>query len=378
MRSFQSGFRTRATIISLIAALSVAALYVYFRAAFIYRPTLEDMAGQMIMIGFPGSTVREDWPHTVADQIREGTVGGVIMLGYNFKNKEDVIGLTQLFRDAAQRKELPPFIALDQEGGFVQRLGKKLGYSPLPPAKEIATTMTPTEAQSIFDALAANSRDAGFNVNLAPVVDLEVDATNPGIGSFKRSYGNTAETVIAYAEKFIISQQNHSLLPVLKHFPVHGSSSVDPHVDFADISKSWLPEEMKPFQALGSMNPAPGIMVGHLLHHELTGDEPASLSPQAIHKYLRSDLGFKGVVICDDLQMPAITKRYALDEAMILAVKAGVDIVIISNTVTPDPHLPDKLVALICKAVKEGRLDQKLVEQSYQRIVHAKKALSQK
>jgi beta-N-acetylhexosaminidase len=130
-------------------------------------PPLDKMAGQMLMLGFLGTSSAEAEPQQLARQIQSGQVGGVIMLGRNFKDREDVIGLTKLFRESAAG--LPPLIALDQEGGMVQRLGVKLGYSALPSAETIGRTMSPDKARQVFATIATMVREAGFNVNLAPV-----------------------------------------------------------------------------------------------------------------------------------------------------------------------------------------------------------------
>lgn len=361
-------------VLALITAGSAIA-YRQYRAKrdAVKYPSIEIMAGQMIMIGFPGDSLQGKFPHRVAQQIREGKVGGVIMLGHNFKTKDDVIALTTLFREAAN--PLPPFIALDQEGGLVQRLGHRLGYESMPSASNLGANYTPKQAGRFFRRLAEDTRAAGFNMNLAPVVDLTINADNAGVGDVQRTYSADPALVTAFGDRFIRIQQKENLLPVLKHFPGHGSSTTDPHDSFADITATWSEKELEPFKALVRLKPAPAIMVGHLQHRELAGEHPTSLSKLLITGLLREKLQFDGLVICDDLEMSAIRHRYSQEEAVVLAINAGVDVLMVTNAVKPSPGLPDQLIAIISTAVRDGRIPIENLQQSWRRITTAKKRL---
>ena len=337
-----------------------------------YVPTLEDKIGQMLMIGFLGTKPEGKWARRVAQQIADREIGGVVFLGHNFKSREGVTGLTKLFGSAIYNP--PPFIALDMEGGFVQRLGGKLGYEKIPPAQTIAETMSPQEAEKQFAKLAAMTADAGFNVNLGPVVDLLVTPDNPVVAKWKRSYGTGPQIVFVYAQQFIAAQRAQGIMTVLKHFPGHGSSLSDSHEGFVDISGTWDKKELVPFQRLIESGDAEAIMPGHLILHA-GSTVPVSLSKPDITGLLRDKLKFKGLVISDDMQMSAIRKNFSYEQALIKAINAGVDILMISNTAEPDLELPAKTISIIKKAVQDNRITKSRIDTAYNRILAAKKKL---
>lgn len=339
-------------------------------------PSLEIMAGQMLMIGFQGTRPDQPGPQALAQQIREGKVGGVITLGMNFNTRKGITGLTRLFRKAAGAQ--PILLAVDQEGGLVQRLGPKLGYEAMPSATQTAKTMSPEQARSVFDRMTTMVNEAGFNVNLAPVVDLGVNLQNTAVGNNFRTYDRRVDRVVQYARMFVRALQAQHILPVLKHFPGHGSSPRDSHEDFVDISDTWNAEELEPFRQLIDTPEPVGIMTGHLVLRSL-GPEgcPVSLSTTAIEGNLRRRMNFDGLVISDDLQMAAIRKHYGLEEAVVLAINAGVDVLMITNSGAQEADLPGKVVKDIVKAVNEGRIRKDTLVAAWRRIMKVKKWLAQ-
>lgn len=355
-------------LLSGLAALIIAGWY----ATRPVHPTLDEKIGQMLMFGFSGSRPDGQWARRLSQQISDGEVGGVVFLGHNFKTREDVIGLTGMFGKA--RRDLPAFLALDMEGGFVQRLGGKLGYDKIPPAQTIAETMSVPEARKQFDKLAAMTAEAGFNVNLGPVVDLRVNPDNPVIAKWRRSYGRDGDKVVAFARSFIAAHRQRNILAVLKHYPGHGSSLSDSHDGFVDISATWTAKELLPFKKLIETGSADAIMPGHLILNR--GDaKPVSLSKTHIAGGLRSELKFNGLVICDDLQMAAIRKNYTYEAALILAINAGVDVLMISNSAKPDLELPAKTIKIIKQAVNDNRITKSRIDSAYHRVLAAKKSL---
>jgi len=337
-----------------------------------YVPSLEDKIGQMLMIGFLGTKPEGKWAKRVAQQIADREVGGVVFLGHNFKTRKGATGLTKLFGGAINNP--PPFIALDMEGGFVQRLGAKLGYEKIPPAQTIAETMSPQEAEKPFAKLALMTAEAGFNVNLGPVVDLLITPDNPVVAKWKRSYGTGPQIVFVYAQQFIAAHRAQGIMTVLKHFPGHGSSLSDSHEGFVDISKTWNEKELIPFQRLINSADAVAIMPGHLILHA-DSTVPVSLSKPDITGLLRKKLGFSGLVISDDMQMSAIRKNFSYDQALIKAINAVVDILMISNTAEPDLELPIKSMRIIKRAVRDDRITKTRIDTAYNRILAAKKKL---
>ena len=308
--------------------------------------------GQMLMFGFSG-----DSPATAAGAVRlvaSGAIGGVIYFKYNIASLDAVTAINRTLRQKAPAG-LPPFIAIDQEGGQVQRLTAALGFPQLPSAAKLAATMTPQEAEKTYFRMAEGLAGYGFNLNFGPVVDVNVNPDNPVIGKLRRSYGADPDIVTDYAEAFIAAHHKAGVLTAPKHFPGHGSSTQDTHKGFVDITGTWNRDvELLPYRKLIGM---PGmvdmIMVGHLTNAnstlDQTADYPATLSKGWIDGELRHGLGYQGVVVTDDMNMGAITKEFGMDAAIVKAVAAGADILLFSAP-GKDPaafasHIADVLIA---------------------------------
>ncbi len=355
---------------ALVLSLLVAAVSAPAGARTDYRA----MIGQMLMVGFPGSDPEGAWAKGLAARIARGEVGGVVMLGHNFASRDSVKKLTAMFRRAAGRRKL--FLGVDMEGGAVQRLGPKLGYPAIASARTTARTQTPKQARKTFARLARISRDAGFNMNFGPVVDLLVTPDNPVIARWNRSYGADPAKVSAYARAFIAAHRAQGVLPVLKHFPGHGSSLGDTHEGIVDITATWRARELEPFAQLIASGDAPAIMPGHLVHRTLASDGvPVSLSRRALTGLLRGKLKFRGLIVTDDLQMAAIAKNYGYRNTIIRAVNAGVDLLMVSNSRNPDIDLPKKTIEIISNAIDAGRISPATIKAAYRRIQRAKAGL---
>lgn len=341
------------------------------------RDWLHAMIGQMLMFGFQGTSPGQEGPRRIARQLCNGTIGGVVLLGHNVKSAAQVKRLTALFGETGA--SMLPLIAVDQEGGEVQRLGPKAGYRRVPEAATIARRHNTDKAFSIYSKAAAQVRAAGFNVNLGPVVDVNINPSNPIIGQRGRSYGRKPETVIAFARSFVAAHHHQGVLTALKHFPGHGSSKRDSHKSFVDISRSWKRErELAPYAAMANdTRYGDMVMSGHLYHRSLSGAGryPATLSAKAINGLLRGELGYRGVVITDDLEMAAVRKRFGLKETVIRAVKAGNDILLISNSADPRLDLPERVSAIIAEAVSSGEIEMSVIEASFHRISALKSKL---
>ena len=339
-----------------------------------HAETLERMAGQMIVVGFRGDDAGDTSVKAVAAEIASGDLGGIMYLKTNVKSLKAVQSMNQAFRAASP--DLPPFIALDQEGGAVERLTVDVGFPETPTAASIAANDSPAQAKAAYARMAAGIKSEGFTVNFGPVADLNVNPKNPIIAKFGRSFGKDAGTVASYDEAFIEAHHEAGLLTSLKHFPGHGSSAADSHEGFVDISKNWSKAELDPYKTLFNAGYADFVMVGHLYHSGYAGSGPvrlpASLSPEWIGGVLRGQLQFKGVVISDDLEMGAIRKQFDLHDTVVKAVNAGVDVLLFSNTAAYSPDLADQVRAIL---VTEGEADQAFrakIETSYSRIVELK------
>jgi beta-N-acetylhexosaminidase len=362
-----------AEVICLIRSLLVALLALSMVAP-VQAQTLEQMAGQMIIVGFAGDDASDKSVKAMAAEIASGDLGGVMYLKPNVKSLKAVKAMNAAFRAASP--DLPPFITLDQEGGAVERLTKTVGFEELPNAATVAANNSPAEAEAIYAEMAHSVADLGFTVNFGPVADLNINPDSPAIGKFGRAFGKTASTVTAYDEAFIEAHHAAGLLTSLKHFPGHGSSTADSHEGFVDISKTWSDKELDPYRAMFADGYADMVMVGHLYHQDYANDAkaklPASLSPEWIDGMLRRDLGFTGVVISDDLEMGAIRKLYDLHDTVVRAVNAGVDVLLFSNTAAYSAGLADKIRGILVAEAESDPAFKARIEASYSRIVALK------
>ena len=329
----------------------------------------------MLMLGFLGANPDSTSARSLANDIAKQRVGGVCFLGHNTKSRAGIESLTAMFHAAA--KELHPFIAVDQEGGAVQRLSSKNGYSAFPRAQTVAKNHSPREATEIYLRLARVLRTAGFNLNLAPVIDLGVETQNPVVYRWGRTYGDEAYTVAEYATAFIDAHRQANVLTAVKHFPGHGSTRVDSHATPVDLSATWTNKELIPFQLLAESNHLDIVMSGHLSHKKITGGLPATLSKQAV-SLLRHELAYQGVLMTDDLDMKAIRSAYSLIDAVIRSIEAGYDLILLSNSLKPDPHLPQRVITAVIEAVKVGRLSANSIHESAERISRLKQTIAQR
>jgi beta-N-acetylhexosaminidase len=326
--------------------------------------------GSMLIFGFDGTSPGSRSAQALASALKMGWAGGVVFLSHNVGTRAQVTALTQLFRDSADQ----PLLALDQEGGEVQRLSADQGFTRLPRARAVAARMTPDDACDLYGRAGRELSDAGFNLNLAPVVDLD-QARNPIIGEWGRAFSAHPPTVVRYASACIDGFSAAGILTSIKHFPGHGFSRGDTHDGPVDITSTWKLAELVPFAALIRARKARLVMTSHLTHAAY-GGVPASLSPLAIRRLLRRRLGFGGVVITDDLEMNAIRRVAAPEEAIIRAVQAGNDLLLISNTARHDADLPRRAVNWIARAVVDGRIPRTLVTEAAIRIRRAKLSLA--
>jgi len=338
--------------------------------------TLEQMAGQMIIVGFEGDSAGDAGVKAVTEDLAAGRLGGVMFLKKNVASLETVRDMNAQFLAASP--DLPPFITIDQEGGAVERLTKDVGFTEIPNAAAIASRESPEEAEAIYADMAAGLAAGGFTVNFGPVVDLNTNTENQIIARFGRSYSADPDVVTDYATAFITGHRAAGVATALKHFPGHGSSTADSHEGFVDITDTWDPIELEPYQALIAADMVDMVMVGHLYHADYTdgdGETPSSLSPRWIDGVLRGDLGYDGVVISDDLEMGAIRDHFTLEETVTKAVRAGMDILLFSNTADYRPGLTDEVLAILLAEAEADPEFAGRIEQSHARIVALKSQL---
>jgi beta-N-acetylhexosaminidase len=342
--------------------------------------SLERMAGQMILVGFQGASATDKPTQGIIDEIAKGQIGGVMFLKTNVKSLDAVRAMNAAFK--AANPGIEPFISLDQEGGKVERLTASVGFPEMPSAQDVAKADSPAAAEAIYARTAVELADLGFNVNFGPVVDLNINPNNPIIGKYGRSFGTDPAKVSAYANAFIDAHHKAGVLTALKHFPGHGSSTTDSHKGFVDISSTWKPIELGPYQQLVKDDQLDFVMVGHLYLKQFAapGDGaelPASLSSTAIGK-LRT-LGFKGPVISDDLEMGAIRDMFKSSDSLgivrqtaIKAVNAGVNVLLFSDTAAYDARLGAQIQSILVTEAKRDPAFAKKIAASYALIVALK------
>lgn len=328
------------------------------------RPPLDQRIGQMLLMGFIGRDAESDGAGVVADHLENRRIGGVLFLRHNVRSREGAEGSAQRFAAA----DPTAWMAIDQEGGLVQRLSRDLGYAWMPRAMQIVEERGLEGAREIYALGAAEFKAAGFNMNLAPVADLH-DPDNAVIGRYGRSYGTEGEIVAAYAGTFIEAFNRHGTVCAIKHFPGHGYSRGDSHDGFVDISETWQDAELDPFRRLIDSGRANLIMGGHLTHRGLDASgAPVTFSRPVLHDLLREQMGFAGCVMTDDLDMAAIRENYDQREAVLRSIEAGNDIIMMSNSAAPDPELPQRFVGWVREGILEGRFDVASIDESWQRI----------
>jgi beta-N-acetylhexosaminidase len=337
--------------------------------------SIETMIGQMLMVGFDGTDVDEAGPRRILHHIRAGRLGGVILFKRNVESEAAVKRLTAAFRAAAPG--LPVLVAVDQEGGRVRRLTPSVGFPYTPSAERLADRGTGVARQA-YARLARHLAAFGFNVNLAPVVDLSVRRDNPIIGRLGRAFSADPDVVTRLAGILIEAHHRAGILTALKHFPGHGSSGADTHEGFVDVTRSWSPRELLPYRRLIASGRADMVMVAHVHHGTFSPPEtraPASLSAGVIEGLLRGELGYDGVVISDDMEMGAIRKLGSPVDIAVRAILAGNDILVYAGGATPGRDL----VAVLQQRLKRAALaDPRVaarIRESYARIARLKQRL---
>ncbi len=331
--------------------------------------TLRHKIGQLFLIGFAGDTLPSK--HPIALDIREENLGGVILFDRFLAEKKEahnIISAEQLQKLTTDLQQLAGgnlLIAVDQEGGEINRFKKERGFPITPTAAELGSMPDIQATTASAGQTARMLRAAGVNLNLAPVVDINVNPENPIIGRYGRSFSEKGRTVAAHAAAWIKEHRAEGIQCCLKHFPGHGSSQSDSHHGFVDISASWRESELEPYRLLIDSGQAEAIMVGHLINRTFDPTYPATLSTATLQVLLRWNLGFTGLVISDDMQMKAITNGYGLDEACCKALAAGIDLLIIGNNLAYDPRILQKSKNAVFEAVLRGEITERRIAEAY-------------
>ncbi len=335
------------------------------------RDSLDFKIGQMLLVGITKAEVDT----VILAEVKKGNVGSIILFEKNIPNKPNAFAdLKKIIWTYQQAAPTKLFVAIDQEGGKVNRLKEKYGFTRSITAEATGKSKSLDTVRFYAEATAATLAGLGFNVNFAPCVDVAVEPTNPVIVKPGRSYSSNEDTVTLMAKEFIQQHRKFGVITVLKHFPGHGSSTTDSHFGIADVTNSWNERELKPYQDLIESGNVDAIMTAHIVNMGLdkTG-KPGTLSAEILNGILRKKLGYQGVVFSDDMQMEAVSKQYGFEESIKMAIIAGVDILCFANNVPgSQKQSVEKILAVIRLAVINGEIPIERINESYQRIKHLK------
>ena len=324
--------------------------------------TLTEKLGQMIVTGLPGPELDGEFVRLV----REEKIGNVILFQYNQRDREQLSKLCADLRELIlEETGTPPLISSDEEGGIVSRLPESMGK--MPSAMAMASLEDP---QAVYNAAlwtGRQLRSVGINFVLAPVLDINNNLDNPVIGV--RSFGRDADTVCALGREALRGFRDAGIMCVGKHFPGHGDTATDPHLDFALVTKGreeLRALELVPFR-MAMEEDVPAIMVAHVA---FAGEDglPSTLSPQIITGLLREELGYRGLVVSDCMEMDAIRANFGVAQGVLRSVKAGMDQVGISRS----PHEVRAALKALREAVEDGSLPMERIDSAVERILACK------
>ena len=339
--------------------------------------TLERLIGQLIIAGFRGSNAPTDSP--IANFINDYNLAGVILYDEDVKigdlgsrNIQSPIQVENLSDQLQSFSKNGLLICIDQEGGGTNRLKSNYGFPETPSWNHMGILDNDLMTQQFSQTIASTLSDCGINVNFAPVLDLDY-GDETVIGKAGRANSHLPKTVINHSRIFIESLKEHNIISCGKHFPGQGSAFGDTHKGSTDISNTWTVKDLLPFDELIKHGDLDMVMVSHTFDKKIDPNYPASLSHIIITDMLRNDLGFNGVVICDDPSMNAISDHYDLTESFELMFNAGIDLFCLGNNLNYDPEFIPKSVSSICQLVRSGKVTEDRIRQSINRIEFLKK-----
>lgn len=345
--------------------------------------TLRHQIGQMLIMGFSGTTI--DDQSAIAKWLSGEGLGGVLLFDYdlisktpgkNLVNQAQIKQLTSQINYYAKKspysyEDTFPFIAIDYEGGAVDRLKHIDGFFKTLKPCELA--LLNDESLRVEAGKMANTlQGLGFNLNFAPVVDLNLNEEEGIIGKLGRSFSADPEKVARVAKTFVEVFAEHGLSCCYKHFPGHGSARGDTHEGFVNVTETFQLKELEPYSLLLANKELPAmIMTAHVINQQLDqSDLPATLSHTVLTGLLRHKLGFEGVIVSDDLQMHAIASHYSLEDSLRLTINAGADMLIFANQL--GQITAPELIDTIEKLVSENLIARTRIEEAYQRILGLK------
>jgi len=317
--------------------------------------------GQLLIGSLPGTTITPE----MRSLAKEFQLGGVILFGRNIEAAEQVAELAHDVQSLAA--ELPLWVSVDQEGGRVARL--KAPFTEWPPMAVLGRSRDASLAARFAASLAAELKAVGITLDYAPVLDIHTNPANPIIGD--RALAESAERVAELGAAIVTGLQDNGVAACGKHFPGHGDTSVDSHLDLPLVEHP--PDRIRrvecvPFRAAIEADVA-FIMTAHILVPALDEERPATLSPRIVKGLLRDELQFRGVIVSDDLEMTAIAKTWAVPDAAVQALAAGCDALLVCSG---DVDVQARTLEALVHAVEDGRISHPALDDSQRRLRHAK------
>jgi len=324
--------------------------------------SLAEKIGQLVMAGIEGTTLGND----ARSLLREYHVGGIILFARNIADPEQARNLVKSLKLTNSCNKVPLFVSMDEEGGRVSRMPDQ--FVKLPTNRAMGDTGDITLAKQMGAILGQRVRALGCNLNYAPVLDINSNPANPVIGD--RSLGVEPEVVTKMGVQIMVGMQSAGVIPVIKHFPGHGDTSVDSHVGLPRVEADL--DRLKSFELIpfgqAIREGADMVMTAHILMPKIDDQHPATLSRAILTGVLREQLNFGKVVITDDLTMAAIKDNYDLGEAAVLALNAGADMVMVCH------HHANivKVITSLRRAVEDGSLPEVRLNTAVSRILALK------
>ena len=328
--------------------------------------TLEEKVGQMMFYGVNGTNVDDKVVNLFEDQ----HVGGIILYGHrNFWGSSldnNVKYVNSIKKANRQNSDIPLFIGFDEEGGSMSQLPQELMRTPS--KGELGNTNDSSLATGIGAGTAKKLKLLGINTDFGTVLDINTNKNNPIIGV--RSYGSTKEKVTEFGINELKAIQNEGVIPTVKHFPGHGDTEVDSHLGLPSLNHDLnrlKSTELVPFQTAIN-NGVDMVMTAHIMLPQIDKEYPATMSKKILTDLLRDEMGYKGVIITDDLEMQAISKNWDLGEAAIKSVEAGADILLVCHTIENQ----QKVYNAVVQGVNDGKIDENRIDESVRRILRLK------
>lgn len=335
-------------------------IFVLLFAQNLLAASCEDEFGQMLLVRMP--------IHPKA--------GGVALFKWDFEGTTDKASVAQMIQKLQSNRSVPLFVATDHEGGLVQRLRPARGFTSIPSARDLGASGTPEDVYRYGRIAGQELREVGVNMNLGPVADIAWKG-NGVINSTGRAYSESGDKVAEYVLANVQSLAQEKIIPTLKHFPGHGTTVEDSHAVTAIVKRSkqeLLKNDLLPYITVAQSEWPAMVLVGHLALPNAglkDGKIPASLSHEVVTGWLKNEIGFKGLIMTDDMAMGGVRKYYSFEDASKKAVLAGIDILSLGRGVSLQTQ--SNIIKSVCAEASRNPKMRARIQESYQRILEYKR-----